>query len=170
MSKPRSAAIAASRGIAAGSCWPSASIVTTPANPCRRAQAKPVCKALPLPRLSRCLMRLIAKPPVRSAVSSTEPSSTTSTGNPARSASQTTPAMVCAALYAGMIMQVATVPSHAAKVEKLKHAARGRTSQPIDLYAAKTVGVFNIYGEGLFHADSAACPGARGSTSVLYFE
>ena len=88
---PGAVSSATNRGISSGSCWPSASSVTTASQPSSRAHRKPVRSAAPLPRFGCWRM---TRAPARSAfaaVPSVEPSSTTSTGRCRRAASTTAP-------------------------------------------------------------------------------
>ena len=108
ISKSCSSAVVIKRVMAEGSCWPSESRVTIPANPCSMAQAKPVRSAAPLPRLTSWLNRLTGTPAISVMVESIEPSFTTRTGNPDCNVSITTCLIVEAALYAGITMQIPT--------------------------------------------------------------
>src|SRR5437867_3480128 len=89
--------------MSSGSCWPSASRVTTASQrPSARRRANAVASAAPLPRFS--LWRTTSAPAcrARSAVSSVEPSSTTRTLGACRRAAAMTGSIVVDALSAGM--------------------------------------------------------------------
>ena len=98
---PVSSAHRTSAGKSSGACWPSPSSVTAHSKPCFRACAKPVLSAVPLPWLRSCWITTAPATLARRAVSSVEPSSTTSTNGSCRRKAATRVAMLAASLKHG---------------------------------------------------------------------
>src|SRR5918996_53990 len=94
-----------SLGSSCGSCWPSPSRRTASWKPCSSAYRKPVWTAPPIPRLNGSRTTCAPAAAARTAVRSTEPSSTTTTSSPGSKAwiSRTTPAIAPSSLCAGTI-------------------------------------------------------------------
>ena len=89
-------------GMSSGSCWPSPSSVKAQTKPCCCAWARPVLSAAPLPRFFACETTCAPADCARTAVSSVEPSSTTSTRGNCRQAVATRAAMLAPSLKQGI--------------------------------------------------------------------
>ena len=89
-------------GMSSGACWPSPSSVKTHAKSCCRAWDRPVLSATPLPRFFACRTTCAPADCARAAVSSVEPSSTTSTRGNCWRAAATRAAMLAPSLKQGI--------------------------------------------------------------------